>query len=297
MEHYQYRYSGLRVESDQPIPEWSMFRCAPSAATDVSICFSEPLEQPPASTDQIASVCADEYRFYVPDVGLYRVREGWEIVVTPLSGAGKRELRLFLLGSAWGALCYQRGLLVLHASAVLIDDAAFAFCAPAGGGKSSLAAWLSEQGYPLVSDDLCRFEISATGPVYIYPSSARLKLWTDTLNALGWDKKGLERDHLRMEKFHVGLGESCVTQPQRLGGIYLLEWGSQQLTPLSGQEALQRFLSVSTYRSELLKAMGQVVPYSRRCLKLLQRVPVFELQRPRDFAAIDKSLELITRGC
>jgi len=67
-------------------------------------------------------------------------------------------VRLYLLGSAWGALCYQRDLLVLHASAVRVDGRAVAFCGRPGMGKSTLAAWLAESGHALVSDDLARFE-------------------------------------------------------------------------------------------------------------------------------------------
>src|SRR4029079_11482739 len=48
----------------------------------------------------------------------YLVRNGQEIVVDPVPGGSERNVRLFLLGSALGILCHQRGLLPLHANAV-----------------------------------------------------------------------------------------------------------------------------------------------------------------------------------
>ena len=64
------------------------------------------------------------------------------------------DVRLFLLGSVWGALALQRGLLPLHASAVGRGRTVHAFTGPPGAGKSTLAAALAARGYPLFTDDM-----------------------------------------------------------------------------------------------------------------------------------------------
>lgn len=293
MRGWNYTYSGLQIVSAQPIPEWSAFICSQDGRADVSISFDCGPAREPAKDEMSSFVSAQEYRFYVPGVGSYRVLEGRKIQVTARPGAASSELRLFLLGSAWTALCYQRGLLVIHASAVRVNDSVVAFCAPAGGGKSSLAAWLNAQGHVLVSDDLCRFEVPTEGPPIVYPSAPRLKLWLDALDALGWTSDKLERDRFRMNKFHLPLADDSSTQPLPLRAIYLLKWGQLGLTALSGRVALQRFLAASTYHGELLKAMGLLGQYSHYCLKLLQRVSVWELQRPRDLDAMSETVDLL----
>ena len=294
MDTWSYRYSGLQVVSEQPIPEWSAFRSTQVTNADVSIAFDCLPDGEPAADELSPAVSAEEYRFYVPEVGLYRVRAGREILVSVVREAGKSEVRLFLLGSAWGALCYQRGLLVVHASAVRVNNGVVAFCAPPGGGKSSLAAWLSAQGHDLVSDDLCRFEVAKQGPPLVYPSAQRLKLWMDALKALGRDTGKLERDHFRLNKFHVPVSTRGSLRPLPLRAIYVLEWGDElRVMPLSGYAALQRFLSAATYHGELLKAMELLAAYSRHCLRLLQRVPVWELQRPRDLGTMSETIDLL----
>ncbi len=57
-------------------------------------------------------------------------------------------------GSLVAYLLAADGRLVLHASAVEVEDAALAFLGPSGQGKTTAATLLCAAGYPLVSDDL-----------------------------------------------------------------------------------------------------------------------------------------------
>src|SRR3989454_2089338 len=59
-----------------------------------------------------------------PYTTLFRSREGREIVVEPAPGVDAGTLRLFLLGPVRAVLLHQRGFLVLHASAVVLDGGA-----------------------------------------------------------------------------------------------------------------------------------------------------------------------------
>ena len=97
---------------------------------------------------------------------------------------------------------------VIDASVMQAGDEASVFCGASGSGKSSLAAWLIQREYPLVCDDLCCFDLPGNGPARVYPSAPRLKLWRDTLEALGQDVTGLERDHFRLER-PAPIGNHC----------------------------------------------------------------------------------------
>lgn len=247
--HWYYLYAGLQIESSLPLPEWRVFEQEiPLRPVDVTIRRTTSAE---VAWEETPFVCADEYRFRIPDVAMYRVLHGNEIHISPASQASLREIRLYLLGTAWGALCYQRDLLVLHASAIQVSEEAVAFCAAPGHGKSTIAAWLTEAGYPLVSDDLVRCDLPAIGQPILYPTAARLKLWQDALNALAWENAPLERDHFRHEKFHMQLIGDQPRKPVPLRALYLLEWGDFSLTRLTGQTALRRLIAAATYRGVL----------------------------------------------
>ena len=296
MTRWHYTYAGLQVTSDLEIPEWEAFaQTAGYGEPDVLIGVDPPHAYQPLAGEALPFVSPTEYRFHMPEAGYYLVRDGREIRVTPSPGAGPQEMRLFLLGSAWGALCYQRELFILHASAVQVNDGAVLFCALPGKGKSSLAAWLTTRGHGLVSDDLCRIDTPSSGSPTVYPSTPRFKLWDDALQALGWSGELLERDHFRFDKYLLPWAGERAASPLPITAIYLLEWGEMALRRLTGRAALFRFIAAATYRAELLEPMGQTGSYGQRCLELLRRVPVWELSRPRDVTQVDRTLGLLKK--
>ncbi len=336
LDRWRYTFAGLRIASDLPLPEWATFEerepftcpdvlivldgaktrsrrasvtgseaprvqqsagsLAPWAGVNCSAADDEESDLP-----GLPIVRADECRFVIPAVGFYWVRGGREIVLLPAPGAGERQVRLFLLGAAWSVLCYQRGLLVLHASVVQIGRYAVAFCGETGSGKSTLAAWLVKHGYRSVSDDLCCLDIPAGGQPRAYPSASHLKLWRDALGALGWSDEGLERDHPRLDKLHADLTGSPARgsagpAPLPLRAIYLLAWGECSVARLTGMTALRRMVASGTHHGEWLEPMGQVAAHWERCAALVRCVPVWEFARPRDWMALDAAMRLLTAG-
>jgi hypothetical protein len=291
-------YAGLRVTSELVVPEWRAFETAkPFDDPDVVICLDR---EPPAEDLPILS--AEQYHFQIDGVGAYHVDAGREIRIAMQPGAGARETRLFLLGSAWGALCYQRGILVLHSSVVLVRGQAVAFCGASGGGKSSAVAWLAAHGYPLFGDDLCRFDVDGKAP-RVYPAAPRLKLWRDALTHLGWRGGDLERDHFRMDKFHVPadvagsfVAPQAIASPLPLRAVYLLAWGELGITRLTGLAALRQLIESATYRGDLLEPMGQIAAHWQRCSTMVHRVPVFKFSRPFDWSAMDASMRQLIAG-
>ena len=291
MKRYYYDYFGLHIRSEIEIPDWLPFKKDKALNfPDVIISLKIDASAHLPESESRPVVDAQIYSFHIPGTGGYLVHHGREIVITPAPGAQARELRLFLLGSAWGALCYQRGLLALHASAVQVGAQAVVFCGEAGSGKSSAAAWLIARGHRLVGDDLCLFSVAA-GQARVYPSAPRLKLWREALGALGLSDKGLERDHFRLDKFH--LPWHCAITPLPVRAICLLEWGEPCLRRLTGVDALRRFIIAATYRGYLLEPMGQVAAHWERCAELARGAPVWVFSRPRDWPAMDAAMRLL----
>lgn len=295
MATWGYIYSGLKILSELRMPEWETFHVPEMAEgrewePDVRITLSglhaggpEPLITPA------------EHSFRVPGVGGFQIREGREIVVTPEPGVRKRQLRPWVMGSGWGTICYQRGILIVHASAVEVSGSAMLFCARSGGGKSTLAAQLGASGFPLVSDDLCRIDLSAQGPPVVFPAAPRLKLWTDALGKLGLSQESMEPDHLREGKFHLSRAGQGVAGALPVGGIYLLEWGEPAIRQIFGLAAFRRFLAAGTWRPRLVESMGLTSRYAQQCMDLVQRVPVREFCRPRDLSGAPAALARLTQ--
>ncbi len=291
MAEWHYHYAGVQVASQLALPEWSSFAVTPiNQAADVSIWHDAPITNT-ACISPALTVDGQGLLWQLPKIGRYLIAGGREIALTPCHNAAVGDLRLFLLGSAWGALSYQRGWFPLHASVVQVAERAVAFCAPAGHGKSSLAAWLIKQGYQLVSDDLCRLDVARNEPPQLWPSPPRLKLWRDALAALDWQAQPLIRDQFRVDKFHLldpSHGSRPVGPPPKLplAAIYLLAWGELAIQPLTGLAAVRAVLAAATYRPEFMTALGQTATYWQQAIDLVGQVPIFRLQRPREWAAM-----------
>lgn len=125
----------------------------------------------------------EEFLLKVPNVGSYCVRNGNQIIVEPNPNATLDEVRLFLMGSVFGALLFQKGYTPLHGSSNLVNGKATIIIGSSAAGKSTLAAALAQSGYPLISDDLSAITIRKSKCV-MERGIPFLKLWEDSKNKL-----------------------------------------------------------------------------------------------------------------
>ena len=293
---WYYRHSGLQVESELHLPEWSAFETPPASLPDLRIFWSESpssTRDVPAAGPKEASVTADSCHFFVPEAAEYRVSRTGRIEIYAVSSPDIKKVRVFLYGAAWAAFCYLQELTLLHASVVAIREEAVAFCGPSGAGKSSLAARMTMLGYPLVSDDLFRVDFHEPGRAFVYPSSTRLKLWREALTSLGIACDLSEQDHVRMDKYHLPLSEDVSLKPRPLAAVFMLTWGAPACMRLTGMAALRRLVGAATYRGDLLGEKESLAGHWTRCAELLRRVTVWELARPRDWAGMDAAVALV----
>jgi len=156
--------------------------------------------------------------FVVEGTGRFRATGGALIEFVADPGADEGKLRLFLLGTARGALIHQRGELPLHAATLVPPgrNAAIAICGPSGAGKSTLAAELSRRGWVLVADDTTRITWNG-GEAVAWPSRDSIKLWRDAFESSGIDVSRLERVARDLDKYYVRV--PARDTPVKLGAI------------------------------------------------------------------------------
>lgn len=284
-----YSVFGLRVRSRLALPE--LPRAEAGAAPDVVIGYGDidlsPAEPGYAPTDAGTLLT-------VPEVGRYLIREGREVVVEAAAGASERNLRLFLLGSAFGALLHQRGLLPLHANVIDMGGRAIAFSGHSGAGKSTIAAWFHDRGYRVLGDDVCVVGFDSDGRALAHPGIPRLRLWRDALDASSRTTDGYERSFDRLDKYDVPTGgEPQPLEPIGLAAIYLLrkaDEGSPGVHRLTGAAAVETLVS-NTYRGGYLKTIGRTGTHLATCVQLAKAVPVFSAHRRWGFDCFDDEAE------
>lgn len=283
---YAYTAFGLDIHSDLPLPELH----PGGGRTDVEIrCRRGTLGGTPPEDDAV--VTPDASRIVWTDVGAFTVRGGRDILVEPLDGADDRQVRMGVLGPAMAALLQQRGVLALHASVVDVGGLGVAFIGESGAGKSTTAAALESRGHAVVGDDLAPVVLGPAGP-QVFPGSPQLRLWPDSLTALGHDPASLpllEPD--REKRTRDVAARANPRQPLPLVRVYLLDWGEDvRITPLSPRDAFVELLRHS-YGVHWMHAVAGVGQFAFRA-EVARRVPVHRLTRPRDLGAL---AELITR--
>lgn len=213
--------------------------------------------------------------------------------IQPVRDGAELDIRSYLLGSIFAALCHQRGLLPIHASAVATPAGAFGFVGASGAGKSSLAAFLAGQGFPLVSDDILLVDPDAPADRRVIPVAPWLKLWTTTLDALGAKQEGLSRVFTDDEKYRY-TGTPTRVDPLPLAGLVLLERseGPPGIERLSAAEAVRSLLD-HTYQAWLVRALGLTEDYFLRCGMVLAGTRALRLRRPWGFDAMPAALDVL----
>lgn len=186
---------GLRVAGDL-VPPQADPDPDEDAGTEVDLtvmdCGSPVPDDPGEVLSAVRTVNADvvladagsHLMLTVPQLGfgfrLWRTEPRIDVHAEPWAD---RDAMLAFLGSnAVLAWLWDRGELVLHASAVLGVGGCVAFTGGRGTGKSTLAALLGRAGLPVVADDLIRVALGGStaevrggnGTVRLRPGAARL---------------------------------------------------------------------------------------------------------------------------
>jgi hypothetical protein len=243
------------------------------------------------------SVTPEGALLHIPDVARYWITAGREIVFEPIEAASARNVRLFLLGSALGAILHQRGLLPLHANAIVVNGRAIAFMGHPGAGKSTMAGWFHDRGYPVLADDVCVVTPAADGAPLAHPGIPRLRLWREALEASGRTPDGYELSFDDMDKYNVPIGQE-VRHAVPLDHVYLLEQAAAgtggEIRRLQGVAAVDALVA-NTYRGTYLPLMGGTQRHFMTCVDLVRRLPVFAASRAWGFDRFDEEAGRIER--
>lgn len=298
---HAYTCFGLHIQSALPLPEISPFvePADPARPPDAEFVFgtidATGFDMPPR---QGLRVDRNTALLTIKDVARYLIREGRQIIIDPVPSASTRSIRLFLLGSAFGVLCHQRGLLPLHANAIVVNGSAVAFAGHSGAGKSTLAAHFQHAGYDVLCDDVCVLSFAEGGRPLAWPGLPRLKLWREAADNFGHDSTRLERAVDGLEKYHVPFSRPPAPGPFALKRLYLLESNpsgtASPITRLSGTAAYQAVVE-HTYRRQYIRPLGLSQRHFQHCVALLNHIEVYRAPRHWGYDVFEAEAEKFAR--
>lgn len=232
----------------------------------------------------------------VLNVARYLVSEGNDIVIEPLPGADENSIRLFLLGSALGALLHQRSILPVHGSAAIINNSGVIFAGISGSGKSTLLAYLISKGYKAITDDIAAVTFYDDIP-FILPGLHQIKLWHDSLLKLKMFKKNLQKVRNELDKYQLPIEPLLHDQKINLKRIYVLNVKNEKgisVQPVSGIEKFT-LLKNQTFRFNFIKGLKQEKTHFMLCNKLASSVEVKILARENNNFALEQFAETVLK--
>jgi hypothetical protein len=291
-----HRVSGLRLEADIPLPE------LPRASAAHADCRFQLL--PPRRGAAVPRAWLHRWRRDDGEVlvSLGRVGRDYLVRFTGLAdflisreadlircrarpGISPVTVRHLLLDQVIPMVLAHRGRLALHASAAITGDGALAFAGKAGWGKSTICASLAHAGGSPLADD-CLVIGGRRGRFFAIPSYPGLRLWPDTVTALGHRVHTCELVAQYSEKRRITSRRAEIRRrlPVPLRAIYVLSPPRRRrvirIARIEPREAVGRLLA-HTHRLDLTDR-SRLVAELDALGRLAARVPVFELAFPRD---------------
>ena len=260
-------------------------RVAPaSAAADVIVQYGQ-VPPPPAhasAAGPLRQVTPGEARFGLPGVARLLVRGGNEILIERRPEADDDMVRLLLVGTGMALLLHQRGLLPLHASAIVAPAGAVLFMGHSGAGKSTLLNEFLHRGYPMLAEDLAAVRLAADGAAWVEPGVQTTKLWADSAAVLGQPTDGLVRVRPELEKFVVPVDGPLATAPVRLAAIYTLASHNEPAIILEERRDARKFNALldHTWQKLVVRRMGLHTAHFQRAIAVANQARIVRVLRP-----------------
>lgn len=289
---YSYSAFGLKIASEIECPEMQVT----SGNPDVTIRIGSVPDN--LSVSSFKGVCFEvlpgQLLLKALNVAKYLVSEGREIIVEPIDGADENAIRLFLLGSAMGAILHQRFILPVHGSAAIINDSGVIFAGISGSGKSTLLAYLISKGFKAITDDIAAVTFQGDIP-FILPGLLHIKLWEDSLQKLKIQKENLQKVRYELDKYQFPILHDHSVQKTILKSIYILNVKNEKgisIKPISGIEKFT-FLRNNTFRVNFIKGLKREKSHFELCNKLASNVEVKLLSRENKNFALEQLAETL----
>ena len=291
MSPYTYTCFGLKIGSEFECPE-----LLPAEGTaEVHVRWGHAPEHLEHSSGEgvLFESAPGRFLLRVRNVARYLVRDGAEIVVDPAPGSETASIRLFLLGTAFGALLHQRGLLPLHASAIAARQGGMVFAGRSASGKSTLAAAFQRRGFKVLADELCAVRV-AEGPL-VLPASPHLTLWADVLGHFEVETTDLRPARPGLQKYLLPLGDAVAREALPVNTVFFLVRGNKLgLEPLEGRDKVMA-LAGDTYRRLFSSNMKLSVEDSRKVKAVARRTRMLRVTWPEHSWQVEELADLLLK--
>jgi hypothetical protein len=297
-----YRVFGLTLRSDfafEALTETD----APGGAVDVTVRRRTGLIRDAAPpVDPFFDITPDGQYLYWSALGAFVIRDPATVEVDPHPGVSDHLVSQAFLGIVISLVLELRQVLCLHASAVNVHGRAVLFLGDKGAGKSTTSGALLARGHLPITDDLVAVEPGPDGGLQVRPGFSRMKLWPDSIAALGLATRDGDRlIHPDTTKIQKEMPVPIPPHPVPLGAAFLLNRSPEvdRITalPLPAHTALGMILrhTFMARYGETRLGRDHLVRHMQRCSAVVAQVPAYDLRIREDLGALEALTAEIVR--
>ncbi|MDW3196131.1 MAG: hypothetical protein R8G66_27410 [Cytophagales bacterium] len=224
-------------------------------------------------------------------------QDSQRIYVKMVEGSSLQEMKTHLLGTVLSFLLLNKSQFPIHASAISTDEGAILFMGHSGVGKSTTATLMMRAGFPIISDDVCLIELQKE-QAWVSYAFPQVKLWEESTAYFNIPTKELEIVSNERAKYKVPLTKKVTQNSFPIKAIFEIDFNDQlkgiQIRSKTTMDKLQALLK-HTYRHHAVKILGLEKAHFEYCSKLIEAVPIYHLQRPKDLNLLDELVDRVVK--
>ncbi|MGB9937088.1 MAG: hypothetical protein ACPK7O_05160 [Methanobacterium sp.] len=289
---YKYKAFGMNIHSEIFFPELTVNE---SDVHDLTISLDklDVFSEKSILEGEYFKVTENSIFRFWEDIGKFKISRGNEIIVEPAQDVNEAVLRSFILGTVMASLLHQRGLFVLHSSAVNINGKVVGFLGHKGYGKSTTAMTFYRKGYPIIADDYIALDPQNSVPL-VYPGFPSLRLSYKSRDYGNFSLKRVQYNGYEIDKIHVPAQANFSLNQLPLKKLYVLKRGDcLKITDIKGQEALMKLVE-NTFGIVRFKE-SDFAENLKQCASILNHVNVSHLEVPDSLREVQGIVELVIK--
>jgi hypothetical protein len=299
LDMFFYEAYGLNIRSDFSLPELLL------AGGKKNIYIQKGKVKPPKlettsiqrqGLEALFGGTTQEAYLHWQGIATLLAKDGTTLIVDPDSDDIEPQLlNLYILSEALGIILYQRGLFLLHASAIKIGRQVVIFAGTPGAGKSTTAAAFARCGYTVLADDMVAMSLDSAGKVMVYPAFPQIKIWPSAVDGLGYNPSSLPPLFSGSRKRVIQQKENFPSEPFPLAHIFFLEEGANlKITKMAKTEAFFSLARFFPLPSDLLQGTA-LERHFQQCVQLTGQVDSWKVENPKSFEELKKLVRWVER--
>ena len=211
------------------------------------------------------------------------------IIAHLLDPACRYMVEILLLGEIFSLWLELQGIPTIHASAAVVDNNAIAFLSTNEGGKSGLAAAFTQQGHPILTDDILPIE-NRHDRFLARPGYPAMRMWPDQAVHFFGKYEDLEIVHPMYSKRRIlvgpqGFGTFC-NEEKPLKVMYVPQRNDPDsnitIEPVSKKNAFIELIQ-NSFTAGIVEALGLQPQRMKFFTRMVMQVPMRRLNYPEGF--------------